>query len=271
MFTTIGVCLHSQINGEFTHLSWKVQAAMTELLDTPDNVKIRSPWAQLGLFLRWIGIGFLGLVVLSLIFNLLPAPIAQSLHHGKTHPTDQYGRFVWRPGFFLRQDGLHPRPLHYLGFRKADHRKLLRAGNSAPSLCLPPGSLAGSRQSPYPPSALDDRIRRRERQRSDPTADGKKFLRYFFQSHRRRHHPGHLRRNVLPGRPAVAADPSDTKALAGHPHLGRHLFGDAFSVPGLPAPVLSRHPCWDYLIGTAAASGQPSWRIACSMGYRCWR
>jgi membrane protease YdiL (CAAX protease family) len=83
-----------------------------------DNVKIHSPWAQLGLFLRLIGVAFIGIVVLGIGLGLLPKPLSNT--------TLKLGQLLTTivlfgvPAFFYARMTFVDRPLYRLGFRPAD-------------------------------------------------------------------------------------------------------------------------------------------------------
>jgi membrane protease YdiL (CAAX protease family) len=83
-----------------------------------DNVKIHSPWAQLGLFLRLIGVAFVGIVVLGILLGLLPKPLSNT--------TLKLGQMLTTillfgvPAYFYARMTFTDRPLANLGFRPAD-------------------------------------------------------------------------------------------------------------------------------------------------------
>ena len=82
------------------------------------NLKIQSPWAQLGLFLRFLGIALLGLVVLSMPLALLPKPLS-----GTTLKLEQMlSTFVLFgvPAYFYARLTFVDRPLYRLGFHPAE-------------------------------------------------------------------------------------------------------------------------------------------------------
>lgn len=95
---------------------------MTDILDMPDDVKISSPWAKLGLFLRLIGAGFLGLVVISLIFGALPDPVTKSSLMLKLLQMLSTIVLFGVPAFFYARMTYQRRPLYHLGFRPASRR-----------------------------------------------------------------------------------------------------------------------------------------------------
>jgi membrane protease YdiL (CAAX protease family) len=82
-----------------------------------ENVKIHSPWAQLGLFLRLIGVAFIGLVALSILIGELPKPVSNT-----TLKLEQMISSIilfGAPAFFYARMTFRERPLYNLGFRPA--------------------------------------------------------------------------------------------------------------------------------------------------------
>jgi membrane protease YdiL (CAAX protease family) len=82
-----------------------------------DNVKIHSPWAQLGLFLRWVGVAFLGLVVLALLFNQLPQPLSNNAL--KLEQIVSAILLFGVPAYLYARQTFTSNPLYHLGFRPA--------------------------------------------------------------------------------------------------------------------------------------------------------
>jgi len=83
-----------------------------------DNVKIQSPWAQLGLFLRLIGVAFIGLVALSILVSELPKPVSNT-----TLKLEQMISSILLfgvPAYFYARMTFRERPLYNLGFRPAN-------------------------------------------------------------------------------------------------------------------------------------------------------
>src|SRR5215472_17189208 len=80
--------------------------------------KIRSPWAQLGLLLRLVGLAFLGLFVLGLIINALPRPLSNTTR--KLMQLCSTIVLFGVPAFFYARGSFPDRPLYHLGFRPAE-------------------------------------------------------------------------------------------------------------------------------------------------------
>jgi membrane protease YdiL (CAAX protease family) len=91
---------------------------MTDILDTTDNVKIHSPWAQLGLFLRLLGVALVGIVILGVLLDLLPKPVSNTTL--KLEQVVSTILLFGLPAFFYARMTFAQRPLYHLGFRPAD-------------------------------------------------------------------------------------------------------------------------------------------------------
>ena len=90
---------------------------MADMIDITDDVKIHSPWAQLGLFLRLVGVAFLGFVVLAFLFDQLPKPLSNT-----TLKLEQIAGAILLfgiPAYFYARRSFVSRPLYHLGFRPA--------------------------------------------------------------------------------------------------------------------------------------------------------
>jgi membrane protease YdiL (CAAX protease family) len=90
---------------------------MTDILDIDDDVRIHSPWAQLGLFLRWVGVAFLGLVVLALLFARLPQPLSNNAV--KLEQIVSAILLFGLPAYLYARQSFTSQPLQHLGFRPA--------------------------------------------------------------------------------------------------------------------------------------------------------
>ncbi|HLZ86821.1 MAG TPA: type II CAAX endopeptidase family protein, partial [Puia sp.] len=82
-----------------------------------NNIKIPSPWAQLGLFLRLIGFALIGLVALALLFGQLPQPL--SSNNLKLAQVANSILLFGVPAYFYARLTFPDRPFFYLGFRPA--------------------------------------------------------------------------------------------------------------------------------------------------------
>jgi membrane protease YdiL (CAAX protease family) len=84
------------------------------------NLKIPSPWAQLGLFLRLLGVAFIALVILTLLLGQLPKPLsANTLKLSQMVDTIL---LFGLPAFFYARLTFADRPLYHLGFRPAEKK-----------------------------------------------------------------------------------------------------------------------------------------------------
>ena len=83
-----------------------------------EDVKIHSPWAQLGLFLRLIGVAFIGLVALSILLGELPKPVSNTTV--KLEQVISSILLFGAPAFFYARMTFRERPLYNLGFKAAD-------------------------------------------------------------------------------------------------------------------------------------------------------
>ena len=114
------------------------------------NVKIQSPWAQLGLFLRFLGLALLGLVVLSLPLSLLPKPLSST-----TLRLEQMLSTILLfgvPAYFYARLTFVDRPLYRLGFRPAERASFYILGVLLLLLAIPFESWLGilNKNTPLP-------------------------------------------------------------------------------------------------------------------------
>ena len=90
------------------------------MLEDFENYRVRSPWAQLGLFLRLFGFAFIGVIFLALLMGQLPRPLSAT-----TLKLAQIANTILLfgvPAFFYARLTFKDRPLYNLGFRPAEKR-----------------------------------------------------------------------------------------------------------------------------------------------------